>query len=98
TAPHAGLGPGQGDGGARAVHHGYEYDGLLLRPPQPVATREQREHERPPRRYFPRTADLSLHGAAHPSAVASELNDRPRQTLNWMKPSEVFSRSVASIG
>jgi IS30 family transposase len=24
--------------------------------------------------------------------------NRPRQTLNWMKPSEVFSRTVASIG
>jgi len=25
------------------------------------------------------------------------LNNRPRQTLNWMKPSEVFSRTVASL-
>jgi IS30 family transposase len=49
------------------------------------------------RQYFPRTADLSLHGAAHLNAVARELNNRPRQTLGWMKPSEVFSRTVASI-
>ena len=40
------------------------------------------------RQYFPSNADL---------AVARELNNRPRQTLNWMKPSEVFCRSVASI-
>jgi transposase, IS30 family len=49
------------------------------------------------RQYFPRKADLSLHSAAHLNAVARELNNRPRQTLNWMKPSEVFGRAVASI-
>ena len=49
------------------------------------------------RQYFPRTADLSLHSAAQLNAVARELNGRPRQTLGWMKPSEVFSRTVASI-
>jgi len=49
------------------------------------------------RQYFPSKDDLSLHSAAHLNAVARELNNRPRQTLNWMKPSEVFSRTVASI-
>ena len=49
------------------------------------------------RQYFPRTTDLSLHSVAQLNAVARELNGRPRQTLNWMKPSEVFSRTVASI-
>ena len=49
------------------------------------------------RQYFPRTADLSLHSAAHLNAVARQLNGRPRQTLGWMKPSVVFSRTVASI-
>jgi IS30 family transposase len=50
------------------------------------------------RQYFPKTDDLSLHSAAHLNAVARKLNNRPRQTLGWMKPSEVFGRSVASIG
>ena len=49
------------------------------------------------RQYFPKTADLSLHTAAHLDAVARQLNNRPRQTLNWMKPSEVFCQTVASI-
>jgi transposase, IS30 family len=49
------------------------------------------------RQYFPRNTDLSLHSAAHLNAVARQLNNRPRQTLNWMKPSEVFGRAVASI-
>lgn len=48
------------------------------------------------RQYFPRTADLSLHSAAQLNAVARKLNGRPRQTLDWMKPSEVFGRTVAS--
>ena len=50
------------------------------------------------RQYFPSKADLSLHSAAHLNAIARKLNNRPRQTLNWMKPSEVFGRTVASIG
>lgn len=50
------------------------------------------------RQYFPSKDDLSVHTAAHLRAVARELNNRPRQTLNWMKPSEVFCRTVASIG
>ncbi|HEY8234811.1 MAG TPA: IS30 family transposase, partial [Vicinamibacteria bacterium] len=48
------------------------------------------------RQYFPAKADLSLHSAAHLNAVARKLNNRPRQTLGWMKPSEVFGRTVAS--
>ena len=48
------------------------------------------------RQYFPKKDDLSVHSAAHLNAVARQLNNRPRQTLNWMKPSEVFGRTVAS--
>jgi IS30 family transposase len=48
------------------------------------------------RQYFPKNTDLSVHTAAHLNAVARQLNGRPRQTLNWMKPSEVFCRAVAS--
>lgn len=47
------------------------------------------------RQYFPRNTDLSVHSAAHLNAVARQLNNRPRQTLNWMKPCEVFGRTVA---
>jgi IS30 family transposase len=50
------------------------------------------------RQYFPKNTDLRLHSAAHLNAVARRLNTRPRQTLNWMKPSEVFGRAVASTG
>jgi IS30 family transposase len=50
------------------------------------------------RQYFPSTEDFRQYSTAHLNAVARQLNNRPRQTLNWMKPSEVFSQSVASIG
>jgi IS30 family transposase len=48
------------------------------------------------RQYFPKNVDLSDVTRAKLSAVARELNARPRQSLNWMKPCEVFGRAVAS--
>jgi IS30 family transposase len=40
------------------------------------------------RQYFPRGADLSERNAQELRAVADELNDRPRKTLNWDTPAE----------
>ena len=48
------------------------------------------------RQYFPKSADLHHYTAAQLSAVARELNGRPRQMLNWMTPFEAFRMSVAS--
>ena len=50
------------------------------------------------RQYFPSTEDFRQYSAARLNAVARSLNNRPRQTLGWMKPFEVFGRSVASSG
>jgi IS30 family transposase len=50
------------------------------------------------RQYFPKGTDLSLHTAAELDAVSAELNARPRQTLRWLTPSEVFARAVAMTG
>jgi transposase, IS30 family len=48
------------------------------------------------RQYFPKNLDLSTVARAQLAAAARELNARPRQALNWMKPCEVFGRAVAS--
>jgi IS30 family transposase len=48
------------------------------------------------RQYFPKNLDLSTVTRTDLAAVARQLNSRPRQALNWMKPCEVFGRAVAS--
>ena len=47
------------------------------------------------RQYFPKSTDLSVYSQAVLDAVARELNDRPRKTLGYMKPSEKFAELVA---
>jgi IS30 family transposase len=48
------------------------------------------------RQYLPKNADLNTYTRANLAAIARQLNSRPRQTLGWMKPCEIFSRAVAS--
>ncbi len=48
------------------------------------------------RQYFPKGADLTGYTQRDLDAVARELNGRPRQTLGWRKPSEVFAQTVAT--
>jgi IS30 family transposase len=43
------------------------------------------------RQYFPRGTDLTRFSQAELDTVAAELNGRPRQTLDWMKPCEVLA-------
>jgi transposase, IS30 family len=48
------------------------------------------------RQYFPKGCDLSTHTERELDAVAQELNERPRQTLGWMTPSQRLAEVVAS--
>ncbi|PNE13077.1 IS30 family transposase, partial [Amycolatopsis sp. BJA-103] len=44
------------------------------------------------RQYLPKGTDLSGYSQDELDAIADELNDRPRQTLGWLKPIEAFSK------
>ena len=48
------------------------------------------------RQYLPKGIDISGYSQAKLNAVARQLNERPRKTLGYRTPAEMFSHTVAS--
>jgi IS30 family transposase len=48
------------------------------------------------RDYFPKGTDLSAHSAEDLAQIATELNERPRKTLGWARPADLFTLAVAA--
>lgn len=48
------------------------------------------------RQYFPKGTDLAVHGPEHLTAVAAQLNGRPRKTLGWETPAERLHKLLAA--
>ncbi|MGQ0775202.1 MAG: IS30 family transposase, partial [Pseudonocardiales bacterium] len=44
------------------------------------------------RQYLPTGTDLSGHTQAELDAITDEPNNRPRETLGWLKPTEVLNK------
>ncbi|RYY14476.1 MAG: IS30 family transposase [Alphaproteobacteria bacterium] len=49
------------------------------------------------RQYLPKGIDLSTFSQAQLSAIARQLNERPRKTLMYQTPAEKFAQAVATI-
>ncbi len=50
------------------------------------------------RQYLPKSTDLSAHTAKDLARIARSLNNRPRKTLEYMKPSEKLAEFLAHTG
>lgn len=50
------------------------------------------------RQYLPKGIDISGYSQAKLNAMARQLNERPRKTLGYRTPAEMFSMCVASTG
>ena len=48
------------------------------------------------RQYMPKGTDLSVHSVQDLNAIAKSLNNRPRKTLRYLKPSEKLAELLAT--
>jgi len=49
------------------------------------------------RQYLPKSAGLATLSQSELNAIAARLNNRPRETLNWMTPNEAWQAQLKSL-
>jgi transposase, IS30 family len=48
------------------------------------------------RQYLPKGSNLAVHTASDLRAIEDRLNNRPRKTLGWRTPAEIFAANLPS--
>lgn len=83
---------------AGEINHNDGGRGVYFCDPRPPWQRGSNENtNRLLRQYLPHGTDLALHSQAKLSAIARQLNERPRKTLLYKTPAETFAECVAAI-
>lgn len=83
--------------GHKAFALATDVDIFLCEPHSPWQRGTNENTNRLLQQYFPKGTNLSIHSQAKLSAVARQLNERPRKTLGYETPAERFNACVASI-
>ena len=101
TDERRGGGPGRTTGGDSAIQRGWPNPNGQLFGQVTSRTRQPRLYDGQTSRLTnteaPKKTDLSQHDDDHVQAVVNELNSRPRQTLRWQTPHEVFQAATVAM-
>ena len=98
AGPQHHLGPGQGDGIPPRLHHRHRIPVYFCDPHKPWQRGSNENTNGLLRQYLPKGTDLSLRSASDLAQIAASLNNRPRKTLGFMKPSEKLAEILAHTG